>query len=238
MGLLLDCDGAVAEKDRLYRCLDRLVQHKNLLEEHLKRKWGELFSAEFEVLLYDLTSTYFEGLMEEVPKAKRGYSRDHRPDCKQLVIALIVNPEGLPLSYEIFDGNTRDVQSLEAMMNQVEAKYGKARRTWVFDRGVVSEENLQKVRGRGGTYVVGTPRSRLKAFEGELLGQDWQQVRGQVDVKLRAGDDGDLYVIARSVKRRAKENAMRRRQMRKLYDKPLRRRSSQALGAVHPTEGS
>lgn len=218
MSLLLDCDNSVAEKDRLYRCLDRLVEHKQALEGHLKRKWGELFSAEFEVLLYDLTSTYFEGLVEEVPQAKRGYSRDHRPDCKQLVIALIVTPEGFPLSYEIFDGNTRDVQSLEAMINQVESKYGKARRTWVFDRGVVSEENLQKLRERGGTYVVGTPRSRLKDFESDLLGRDWQQVRGQVDVKLRAGDDGDLYVIARSVKRRAKENAMRHRRMRKLYD--------------------
>ena len=218
MSLLLNCDDTVAEKDRLYRCLDRLVEHKEDLESHLKRKWGELFQADFEVLLYDLTSTYFEGLMEEVPKAKRGYSRDHRPDCKQLVIALIVNPEGFPLSYEIFDGNTRDVQSLERMMNQVEAKYGKARRTWVFDRGVVSEENLEKLRKRGGAYVVGTPRSKLKDFEAELLKQDWQQVRGQVEVKLRPGTDGDLYVIARSVKRRAKENAMRRKPMRKLYD--------------------
>lgn len=218
MSLLLDCDERVAEKDRLYRCLDRLVQHKEALEGHLKSKWGELFKADFEVLLYDLTSTYFEGLMEDVPKAKRGYSRDHRSDCKQLVIALIVTPEGFPLSYEVFDGNTRDVQSLEKMMDQVEAKYGKARRTWVFDRGVVSEENLAKLRERGGTYVVGTPRSRLKDFEGDLLKQDWQKVRGQVDVKLRPGKDGDLYVIARSAKRRAKENAMRRRPMRKLYD--------------------
>jgi transposase len=218
MSLLLDCDERVAEKDRLYRCLDRLGEHKQALEEHLKRKWGELFQADFEVLLYDLTSTYFEGLMEEVPKAQRGYSRDHRPDCKQLVIALIVTPEGFPLSYEIFDGNTRDTKSLEPMLDQIEAKYGKARRTWVFDRGVVSEENLQKLKARHGTYVVGTPRSRLKAFEAELLEKDWQQVRGQVDVKLRPGDDGDMYVIARSVKRRAKENAMRRRQMRQLYD--------------------
>ena len=218
MSLLLDCDDAVAEKDRLYRCLDQLGEHKQALEGHLKGKWGELFQADFEVLLYDLTSTYFEGLMEEVPKAKRGYSRDHRPDCKQLVIALIVTPEGFPLSYEIFDGNTRDAKSLGRMMDQVEAQYGKARRTWVFDRGVVSEENLEKLRDRHGTYVVGTPRSRLKDFEAELLGQDWRQVRAQVDVKLRTGDDGDLYVIARSVKRRAKENAMRRRRMRKLYD--------------------
>ena len=218
MNLLLDCDDAVAEKDRLYRCLDRLLAHKDALEEHLKHKWGELFQADFEVLLYDLTSTYFEGLMEEVSKAKRGYSRDKRPDCKQLVIALIVTPEGFPLAYEVFPGNTRDVQSLETMLNQVEAKYGKAKRTWVFDRGVVSEDNLQKIRERHGTYVVGTPRSRLKEFEGDLQRQDWKHVRGQVDVVLRPGDDGDTYVIARSVKRRAKENAIRRRRMRKLYD--------------------
>lgn len=218
MSLLLDCDDSVAEKDRLYRCLDRLVEHKEALEAHLKQKWGELFAAEFEVLLYDLTSTYFEGQVEDVPQAKRGYSRDHRPDCKQLVIALIVTPEGLPVSYEIFDGNTRDAVSLERMMDQVEAKYGKLRRTWVFDRGVVSEENLQRLRERNGRYVVGTPRSRLKDFEAELLGQDWQRVRGEVDVKLRRGRDGDMYVIARSVKRRAKENAMRRRRIRNLYD--------------------
>ena len=218
MNLLLDCDDAVAEKDRLYRCLDRLLAHKDALEEHLRYKWGELFQADFEVLLYDLTSTYFEGLMEEVSKAKRGYSRDKRPDCKQLVIALIVTPEGFPLAYEVFPGNTRDVQSLETMLNQVEAKYGKAKRTWVFDRGVVSEDNLQKLRERHGTYVVGTPRSRLKEFEGGLQRQDWKHVRGQVDVVLRPGDDGDTYVIARSVKRRAKENAIRRRRMCKLYD--------------------
>ena len=218
MNLLLDCDDAVAEKDRLYRCLDRLLAHKDALEEHLRYKWGELFQADFEVLLYDLTSTYFEGLMEEVSKAKRGYSRDKRPDCKQLVIALIVTAEGFPLAYEVFPGNTRDVQSLETMLNQVEAKYGKARRTWVFDRGVVSEDNLQKLRERHGTYVVGTPRSRLKEFEGGLQRQDWKHVRGQVEVVLRSGDDGDTYVIARSVKRRAKENAIRRRRMRKLYD--------------------
>lgn len=218
MSLLLDCDDAVAEKDRLYRCLDRLVEHKEALEGHLKHKWGELFAADFEVLFYDLTSTYFEGLMDEVPKAKRGYSRDHRPDCKQLVIAIIVTSEGFPVSYEIFDGNTRDTESLEKMMNLVEGKYGKAKRTWVFDRGVVSEENLRKIRERCCTYVVGTPRSQLKAFEAELLGQDWCHVRGQVEVKLRRGENGDMYIIARSVLRRAKENAIRQRRMRKLYD--------------------
>lgn len=218
MSLLLDCDDSVAEKDRLYRCLDRLVQHKDDLEKHLKNKWGELFEPDFNVLLYDLTSTYFEGLMEEVSKAKRGYSRDHRSDCKQLVIALVVTPEGFPLAYEVFAGNTRDVTSLDQIMSQVEAKYGKAKRTWVFDRGVVSEKNLEKIRECGGTYVVGTPRAQLKKFEADLLAQDWQKVRGQVDVKLRRGTNADMYVIARSVKRRAKEQAIRRLRIRKLYD--------------------
>lgn len=218
MSLLLGCEDSVAEKDRLYRCLDRLVKHKEDLEKHLKGKWGELFKADFDVLLYDLTSTYFEGLMEEVPKARRGYSRDHRSDCKQLVMALIVTPWGFPLAYEVFAGNTRDVQSLDRIMSQVEAKYGKAKRTWVFDRGVVSEKNLEKIRERGGTYVVGTPRAQLKKFEADLLAQDWQKVRGQVEVKLRRGANADMYVLARSVKRRAKEQAIRRLRMRKLYD--------------------
>ena len=218
MSLLLDCDDSVAEKDRLYRCLDRLVQHKDDLEKHLKNKWGELFEPDFNVLLYDLTSTYFEGLMEEVSKAKRGYSRDHRSDCKQLVIALVVTPEGFPLAYEVFAGNTRDVTSLDQIMSQVETKYGKAKRTWVFDRGVVSEKNLEKIRECGGTYVVGTPRAQLKKFEADLLAQDWQKVRGQVEVKLRRGANADMYVIARSVKRRAKEQAIRRLRIRKLYD--------------------
>ncbi len=218
MDILLGCGEAVAEKDRLYRCLDRLVSHKAALESHLKQKWGELFQAEFEVLWYDLTSTYFEGQAVGVPKAKRGYSRDHRPDCKQLVIALIVTPEGFPVSYEIFGGNTRDVKSLETMLAQVETKYGQARRTWVFDRGVVSEENLKKIRERGGRYIVGTRRSQLQEFEKELLEKDWQEVRPQVKVKLRRGVDGDIYVMARSKKRRAKENAMKRKPLRKLYE--------------------
>jgi len=232
MDLLLDCDAAVAAKDRLYRCLDRLVVHKDALERHLRRKWGELFQADFDVLLYDLTSTYFEGMLEGVAKAKRGYSRDHRPDCKQMVIALIVTREGFPLSYEIFDGNIRDVQSLETMMDCVEAKHGKARRTWIFDRGVVSEENLRKVRERDGTYVVGTLRSRLKEFAGELQVGGWRDVRGQVEVKLLRVADGDMYVIVRSRKRRAKENAIRRRRMRKLYDSLNRLAVAVARGHV------
>ncbi len=143
---------------RLYRCLDRILPHKTKLERHLKQRYGELFGAEFDVLLYDLTSTYVEGAAEKNPMLRRGYSRDHRPDCEQMVIALIVNSEGFPFSYETFDGNRADVSTLETILRMVERKYGKARRIWVFDRGVVSEENLEAIRKRSGQYLVGTPR--------------------------------------------------------------------------------
>ena len=154
---------------RLYRCLDRILPHKTKLERHLKQRYGELFAAEFDVLLYDLTSTYVEGAAEKNPMIRRGYSRDHRPDCEQMVIALIVNSEGFPFSYETFNGNRADVSTIETILRMVERKYGKARRIWVFDRGIVSEENLAAIRKRGGQYLVGTPRSQMKRFEAELL---------------------------------------------------------------------
>ena len=144
---------------RLSRCLDRLLPHKTKLERHLTARYGELFPADFDVLLYDLTSSYVEGAAAKNPMMQRGYSRDHRPDCKQVVIALIVNLEGFPLSYETFDGNRADVTTLETIVRLVERKYGRARRVWVFDRGVVSEENLAPLRRRGGQYLVGTPRA-------------------------------------------------------------------------------
>src|SRR5207245_1680020 len=141
---------------RLYRCLDRILPHKTKLEQHLKDRYGVLFEAEFDVLLYDLTSTYVEGAAGKNPMMRRGYSRDHRPDCEQMVIALIVNSEGFPFSYETFDGNRADVSTMETILRMVERKYGKARRIWVFDRGIVSEENLAAIRKRGGQYLVGT----------------------------------------------------------------------------------
>ena len=165
---------------RLYRCLDRLIPHKTKLERHLKQRYGELFAADFDVLLYDLTSSYVEGTAAKNPMMKRGYSRDHRPDCKQVVIALIVNGEGFPLSYETFDGNRADVTTLETVLRMVERKYGQARRVWVFDRGIVSEENLEALRRRQGQYLVGTPRAKLKQFERELLEDGWRQVRPEV----------------------------------------------------------
>jgi len=209
---LLGIEAAKINDTRLYRCLDRLLPHKTKLEQHLKQRYGELFEAQFDVLLYDLTSSYVEGAAEKNPMMQRGYSRDHRPDCKQLVVALVVNVEGFPLSYETFDGNRADVTSLEAVVRMVERKYGRARRVWVFDRGIVSEANLAMLRRRGGQYLVGTPRSKLKQFERELLGEGWQQARQEVEVKLVAAPGGEeTYILCRSTVRREKENAIRSR---------------------------
>jgi transposase len=197
---------------RLYRCLDRLLPHKKELERHLKQRYGELFGAEFDVLLYDLTSSYVEGGADRNPMMQRGYSRDHRPDCKQLIIALIVNVEGFAFSYEIFDGNRRDVTTLEAILRLVERKYGKARRVWVFDRGIVSEENLAALRKRGAQYLVGTVRKKLKEFERELLEGGWEQVRPEVEVKLVSTPAGEeTYVLCRTAARKEKEKAIRSR---------------------------
>ena len=210
MDVLLDTDASVADKDRLYRCLDRLLEHKEELEQHLAAKWKDLFGASYDVLLYDLTSTYFEGSMAAVPKAQRGYSRDHRPDCKQLVIALIVTPEGFPLTYEIFVGNRRDVTTLKPIVEAIEKKHGKARRVWVFDRGIVSEENLQWLRERGAHYLVGTPRVQLKGYEKQLLEGSWRKISEQVEVQL-VGQEQEVFVLCRSARRKEKEAAMRRR---------------------------
>lgn len=198
---------------RLYRCLDRILPHKTKLERHLKQRYGELFGAEFDVLLYDLTSTYVEGAAEKNPMMRRGYSRDHRPDCEQMVIALIVNAEGFPFSYETFDGNRADVSTMETILRMVERKYGKARRIWVFDRGIVSEENLAAVRKRGGQYLVGTPRSQMKQCEAELLNKrNWTQVRPEVEVKQVAIPQGEeTYVLCRTTGRKEKEKAIRGR---------------------------
>jgi len=231
MDLLLDCTTAVAEKDRLYRALDRIVAHKAALERHLADKWRDLFGARFDVLLYDLTSTYFEGGAEEVDQAARGYSRDHRPDCPQLVIALVVTPEGFPLSYEVFDGDRADVTTLAAMLDQVEARHGRARRIWIFDRGLVSEANLQRLRERGGQYVVGTPRHQLKAYERALLAGDWQQIRDAVQVQLIPAEQ-ETYVLARSADRAKKEAAMRWRQIRGLMRDLVKLRRSIRQGTL------
>src|SRR6204780_5059690 len=209
---LLGIEEGKINDTRLYRCLDRILPHKRKLEQHLKQRYGELFGAEFDVLLYDLTSTYVEGAAENNPMMSRGYSRDHRPDCEQMVIALIVNREGFPFSYETFDGNRADVSTMESILRMVERKYGKARRIWVMDRGIVSEENLVAVRKRGGQYLVGTPRRQMKRFEAELLKDDWTQVRADVEVKQIAIPQGEeTYILCRTAGRKEKEKAIRKR---------------------------
>jgi transposase len=197
---------------RLYRCLDLILPQKTKLERHLKQRYGELFGAEFDILLYDLTSTYVEGAAEKNPMMRHGYSRDHRPDCEQMVIALIVNSEGFPFSYETFDGNRADVSTVETILRMVERKYGKARRIWVLDRGMVSEANLEAIRKRDGQYLVGTPRSQMKQFEQELLKDDWTQVRPDVEVKkVPIPHEEETYILCRTAGRQEKEKAIRSR---------------------------
>jgi transposase len=217
---LLDTDFAVAEKDRLYRCLDRVLKHKQDLFVWLKQKWADLFQADFEVLLYDLTSTYFEGEMERNPKAKRGYSRDKRPDCLQLVIALVVTPDGFPLAYEVMKGNTSEPTTLRGFLKTIETTYGKARRVWVMDRGIPSEAMLKEMREpeRQTFYLVGTPKARINQHEKQWLDLPWQKVRESVEVKLYR-HEGELYVLAKSQGRQAKENAMRRKRLARLLRK-------------------
>jgi len=217
MDRLLDVDESVAAKDRLYRCLDRLLAHKDELFRHLQSRWKDLFAADFDVLLYDLTSTYFEGLCRDNPKARHGYSRDGRGDCRQVVIALIVTPQGLPLAYEVMPGNTSDRATLRTFLDKIESLYGKARRTWVMDRGIPSEELLAQMRTEGVDYLVGTPRGQLSRLEADLATVPWQKVRDDVQVKLLARD-GEMYVLAKSTARRQKEHAMRRRRLRALWD--------------------
>jgi hypothetical protein len=228
MGDLLGTGFAVAEKDRLYRCLDRILKHKAALFEHLRQRWQELFQARFDVLLYDLTSTYIEGEGEEIPKAQHGYSRDHRFDCRQVVIALVVTPEGFPLAYEVMEGNTSDRTTLQGFLAKIEAQYGRARRVWLMDRGIPTEEVLEEMRApeREVFYLVGTPRGKIQQYEKKWLELPWQKVRESVEVKLFA-EEGELYVLAKSAGRRAKEHAIRRRKLVRLLWKlrDLRRKS-------------
>src|ERR1700738_2847242 len=209
---LLGIEEGKINDTRMYRCLDQILPHKTKLERHLKQRYGELFGAEFDVLLYDLTSTSVEGAAERNPMMRRGYSRDHRPDCEQMVIALIVNSEGFPFSYETFDGNRADVSTMETILRMVERKYGKARRIWVMDRGIVSEENLAAIRKRGGQYLVGTPRRQMKRFAAELLQDNWTQVRPDVQVKQITIPQGEeTYILCRTAGRQEKEKAIRKR---------------------------
>jgi transposase len=229
MGDLLDSDFALAEKNTLYRCLDRLVEHKDELFKFLKRRWGELFGAKFDVLLYDLTSTYFETDLERGPGQLRqfGYSRDKRGDCRQVVIALIVTPEGFPLSYEVLAGNTADSTTLSDFLQRIEQRYGRANRIWVMDRGIPTEDSLAQMRAKGASYLVGTPKGRLTKLEQAFLAQPWTRVRQGVQVKRLATDE-DVYVLAQSDARIDKERGMRRRRLRRYIDR-LRQLQGQSL---------
>ena len=196
--------------DRLYRALDAILPHKDALCRHLQTRYGELFNTTFDFLFYDITSTYFEGITNGNPQAKRGYSRDSRPDCPQVCIGLVATREGLPIAFEIFDGNRPDVTTTQDMVQIMESKYGKANRVWVMDRGMVSEENLEFMRASGAGYLVGTPKSLLKKFEQHLLDQDWEEVQSGVEVKLCPSPEGtgETFVLCRSLGRKEKENAI------------------------------
>ena len=230
--LLHIADGKVNDS-RLYRALDQLLPHKTALERHLTTRYGELFAAEFDVLLYDLTSSSVEGAAPKNPMLRRGYSRDHRGDCLQVVLALIVNVDGFPLSYETFDGDRTDVTTLETIMRMVERKYGHARRVWVFDRGIVSDANLAAVRRRGGQYLVGTRRTQLRAVEQALLDGPWTRVRDEVEAQVIPIPGGtETYVLCRSTARREKERAIRRRFSTRLEEALQRLETRVATGRV------
>lgn len=220
IGELLGEDLAIAQPDTLYRCLDRLVAHKSALFSFLSERWQTLFGARFEVLLYDLSSTYFECDPPQAGKRRYGYSRDHRPDCVQVVIALIVTPEGFPLAYEVMAGNTLDNSTLEGFVERIEGQYGQAQRIWVMDRGIPTEAVLEKLRSRSMpvSYLVGTPKGRLTALEKAFLTQPWEQAREQVQVKLLECEE-ELYILARSRGRVDKERGIRQRRLRRLINR-------------------
>jgi hypothetical protein len=221
MADLLGSDFRLAEPHKLYACHDFLLAHKADLFSHLVARWRDLFNADFDVLLYDLTSTYFEINAADVPegdKRRHGYSRDKRPDCPQVVIALVVTPDGLPLAYEVLPGNTADCKTLRTFLDKIEQQYGRARRVWVMDRGIPTEAVLAEMRASDPPvqYLVGTPKGRLSRLEKSLLAKSWQEARAGVRVKLLA-EDSELYVYAESVDRVSKERAMRKRQMKWLW---------------------
>ncbi len=196
--------------NRLYRALDQLLPHKEALEKHLKQRFGELFNIQYDLLLYDVTSTYFEGEAANNSQAKRGYSRDQRPDCKQVCIALVVTKEGIPLGYEVFDGNRHDSTTVEEIVEKMEARYGAADRIWVMDRGMVSDENIDFLQQNGRRYIIGTPKSLLKKFERELLSGDWQKINEGLQVKKCASPEGtdETFILCRSAARKEKEQAI------------------------------
>jgi transposase len=209
---LLGLPEAKVNDDRLYRALDRLLPYKDALETHLKERLGTLFKLEYDLLLYDVTSTYFEGQANGNTQAARGYSRDHRSDCKQVCIGLVVSREGFPLGYEVFAGNRRDSTTLQEVVKRMEARYGREGRIWAVDRGMIDATNLQWLKERGSRYIVGTPKGELKRFEQELLKGTWHEIREGLEVRSVPGEaDSETFLLCRSADRAAKERAMRER---------------------------
>ena len=221
---LLGVNSDKVSEDRLYRALDALLPHKDELCCHLQQRYGELFGCSFDFMFYDITSTYFEGSAKANPQAQRGYSRDGRPDCPQVCIGLVTTREGLPIAFEVFDGNRPDVTTLQEMVEIMEAQYGKASRVWVLDRGMVSEDNLAYLRSTGARYLVGTPKSFLKKFEHQLLEQNWEKVQHGVEVKLCRSPEGtaETFVLCRSAGRKEKENAILNRFVNSLETRLLK----------------
>ena len=219
---LLGVPDAKVNDDRLYRTLDRLLPHKSALEKHLKQRLGELFHLDYDLLLYDVTSTYFEGAAAANPQAQRGYSRDHRPDCKQVNIALVVTRDGLPLGYEVFAGNRSDVTTVKEIVEAIESKYGQANRIWVMDRGMVSADNVEFLQQGGRRYILGTPKSMLRKFEQQLLASDWREVHEGLEVKLCPAPGGEeVFILCRSAQRQLKEQAMHDRFERRIEQRLL-----------------
>ena len=243
---LVDLLGIPLDKvndDRLYQTLDRLLPEKAALEKHLKERLGTLFNLDYDLLLYDVTSTYFEGQCASNGQAMLGYSRDHRPDCRQVCIALVVSKDGIPLGYEVFAGNRTDVTTVEDIVEKVEAQYGSAGRIWVMDRGMISEENLEYLRSGGRRYIVGTPKGQLKRFERELLRDDWQEVREGLEVKMCPSPEGEEnFILCRSAARAIKEKQIHQR-FEKRLEKGLGklaeacRRKKQQAGAIERRVG-
>jgi len=218
------------KKDKPYRCMDKLLEHRDALFDHLRRRWGELFGAKYDVLLYDLTSTYFESDPPADSKDQRrfGYSRDHRSDCVQVVVALVVTPEGFPVGYEVYPGNTRDTATLREFLDRIDERYGRVRRTWLMDRGIATEQTLVEMRSRHINYLVGTPKGRLTRLERDLLDKPWVQARENVRVKILE-QENEFYLYVQSDARIAKERGMRRRRLKKLWARLNELRSRKKL---------
>ena len=209
---LLGIAEAKVNDDRLYRAWDRLLPHKEALEKHIKDRLGTLFQLDYDLFLYDITSTYFEGRAAKNPEAKRGYSREQRPDCLQVCIGLVVTRDGYPLGYEVFAGNRNDATTVQQIVIAMEQRYGKGERIWVMDRGMINPANLKWLQERGGRYIVGTPKDQLKSFSEQLKSGRWETIRQGLEVQRVAGADGqDTYLLCRSAERAAKEEAMRQR---------------------------